>query len=228
MIIEQQAETVEEAIEIALKKLGLPREKVKIEIISEGKKGVFGLGSRQAVIRASPLEGQQNQASDSAAPSRPSQENIEPILRFLEEVLKGIGLKATFRTSTLEDRTLSIDIFCSDTALLIGKKGKNIDALQHLVNVIAGSIFQGEERKILLDAEGYRSRRKQALITLAKKVAEEVRQTGKAVSLEPMNSFERRIIHVCLKDDPDITTESIGEGEERRVVIKLRRNGRTK
>lgn len=241
MMVEQKGNTVEEAIELALKKSGLPREKVKIEVIVEPKKGVFGLGAQSAIVRVTAVEEKFEQTASqpteitpakvelSKQKPRPGQdvpetsaEEKSPGIKFLQEVFKGLGIEAKFQALSTEDESQVIDIITPESALLIGKQGKNLDALQYLTN-IAINRDADKRVRVLLDIEGYRARRKETLVALVKKVADEVRQTGRSVSLEPMNAYERRIVHLTLKEDPDIATESMGEGEERRVVIKNRK-----
>ncbi|OIN98872.1 hypothetical protein AUJ66_00180 [Candidatus Desantisbacteria bacterium CG1_02_38_46] len=238
MIVEQKGNSVDEAVEIALKKLGVPREKVKIEVIAEGKKGVFGLGSKLAIVRVTTIEEEEKQVRTSQehrpvqtpevstkdGPKEPIPEEKSPAVIFLQEVFKSLGLEAKFQASITEDESQIIDIITSDSALLIGKKGKNLEALQYLTNIAANKNVS-KRVKVLLDVERYRERREESLVTLAKKVADEVRQTGRSVSLEPMSAYERRIVHLALKEEPGIITESVGEGEERRVVIKMRKEG---
>jgi len=219
-MIEQEGETVEAAVEAALQKLGLPKEKVKIEIVAEPRKGVFGLGARPALVRATVAEvGKEKEPAQAETPKAAAGKEEEFVIGFLDRVLEGICLKSKFKASAVDDKTTRIEITCSDSALLIGKKGKNLEALQYLVTIISNKA--GVDRlRFVLDAEGYRGRRKESLTTLAKKVAEDVRKTGRPVSLEPMNSFERRIVHMFLENDQEVMTESTGRGEDRRVVIK--------
>jgi len=227
-MIEQEGETVEAAVEAALQKLGLPKEKVKIEIVAEPRKGVFGLGARPALVRATvaevgkekePAQAETPKAAQAETPKAAAGKEEEFVIGFLDRVLEGICLKSKFKASAVDDKTTRIEITCSDSALLIGKKGKNLEALQYLVTIISNKA--GVDRlRFVLDAEGYRGRRKESLTTLAKKVAEDVRKTGRPVSLEPMNSFERRIVHMFLENDQEVMTESTGRGEDRRVVIK--------
>lgn len=217
MTIEEKAQTAEEAINVALKKLGVGREKAKIEIISEGKKGVFGLGGSMAEVRVTVDDNVMPQEKKKAVEGS---ENT-PAVVFLKRVFEGLGMEAKFSSAQPDEETEEIDISNTDSALIIGKKGKNIDALQYLANVAL--IRENNKKfKIVLDSEGYRARRREALTELAKTISEEVKATGKSVSLEPMSSYERRIIHLQLQDNPDVVTESTGDGEDRRVVIKVR------
>lgn len=230
MIIEQEGKTVDEAIEQALKKIGLPREKVKIEIMNEAKKGVFGLGGQSARVIMKTLDEKgavQQAPGKEVAAAKPAAKETEAAksstVEFLDKVLKGINLEATFRSSVSEDGQ-TIEIISSDSSLLIGKKGKNLDALQLLANVVVNRNTPQEKReRIILDTESYRVRRKETLLASLGEITQEVKQSGKSVSLEPMSPHERKIIHLALKDDPDLTTESSDEGENRHVVIKLRK-----
>lgn len=147
---------------------------------------------------------------------------------ILEELLKGMGIDAGVSAKEIEDY-ISLEITTPDSALVIGRKGKTLEALQYLVNLIInkekprqGGIppKAGEERiKVILDTEGYRERRKARLMELAKRLAQRAKEGNTEVFLEPMNPYERRIIHTTLAEDPDVETESVGEGMERQVVI---------
>ncbi len=136
---------------------------------------------------------------------------------ILEELLKRMGIDAGVSAKEIEDY-ISLDITTPDSALVIGRQGKTLGALQYLVNLIINK--EKEERiKVILDTEGYRERRKARLMELAKKLAQRAKEGNTEVFLEPMNPYERRIIHTTLAEDPDVETESVGEGIERQVVI---------
>lgn len=148
---------------------------------------------------------------------------------ILEELLKGMGIDAGVSAKEIEDY-ISLEITTPDSALVIGRKGKTLETLQYLVNLIINKgkpptksgipPKAGEERiKVILDTEGYRERRKARLIELAKRLAQRAKEGNTEVFLEPMNPYERRIIHTTLAEDPDVETESVGEGMERQVVI---------
>lgn len=144
-------------------------------------------------------------------------EETERTKEILEELLKGMGIDAGVSAKEIEDY-ISLEITTPDSALVIGRKGKTLEALQYLVNLI---INKGKEEriKVILDTEGYRERRKARLIELAKRLAQRAKEGNTEVFLEPMNPYERRIIHTTLAEDPDVETESVGEGMERQVVI---------
>ena len=136
---------------------------------------------------------------------------------ILEELLKRMGIDAGISAKEIEDY-IFLEITTPDSALVIGRQGKTLGALQYLVNLIINK--ESEERiKVILDTEGYRERRKAKLIELAGKLAQRAKEENIEVFLEPMNPYERRIIHTTLAEDPDVETESEGEGMERQVVI---------
>ena len=130
-------------------------------------------------------------------------------------------MRHQYQAETDQRDSQTIEIISSDSSLLIGKKGKNLDALQHLVNLfIIKQTPAGEKRlRITLDAEGYRGRRKEALLASVGKIVKEVKESEKSISLEPMSPHDRRIVHLALQEDPDVSTNSKGNGEERHIVI---------
>ncbi|MDN5346573.1 MAG: spoIIIJ-associated protein [Clostridia bacterium] len=203
--IESSGRTVEEAIEAALKELGAKREEVEVQILEEGNRGFLGLlGSRLARVRV-------------VLPDSPA----DHVRSFLREILSAMGVSAE-----LEIRHREGYIFCTihgrDLGILIGRRGETLDALQYLVNLAVNKLIR-DRIKIVLDVEGYRRKREQALIRLAKRLSEKVKSTGNRVILEPMTPHERRIIHTALQNDQQIYTFSEGEEPYRKVVISLRR-----
>ncbi|MCG0277066.1 MAG: protein jag [Thermanaeromonas sp.] len=203
--VEMTGRTVEEAIEAALRALGARRDEVEIEVLEEGSKGFLGLlGSRQARVRVSLLEN----------PER-------AIKGFLEKVLSAMALEAGVEVRRREDYFL-VSFYGRDLGLLIGRRGETLNALQYLTN-LAVSRMIGERVRIVLDAEGYRKRREQALVRLARRLSERVKRTGNKVVLEPMTPQERRIIHTALQNDSQVVTYSEGEEPNRKVVICLRK-----
>ncbi|GAH45551.1 unnamed protein product [marine sediment metagenome] len=141
----------------------------------------------------------------------------EKAKEILEKLLKGMGIDAGVSAKEIEDY-ISLEITTPDSALVIGRQGKTLGALQYLVNLIINK--ESEERiKVILDTEGYRERRKAKLMELAKRLAQRAKEENTEVFLEPMNPYERRIIHTTLAEDLDVETESVGEGMERQVVI---------
>ncbi|MBU4310729.1 KH domain-containing protein [bacterium] len=141
----------------------------------------------------------------------------EKAKEILEELLKKMGIDTGVSAKEIEDY-ISLEITTPDSALVIGRQGKTLGALQYLVNLI---VNKGKEEriKVILDTEGYRERRKARLMELAEKLAQRAKEENTEIFLEPMNPYERRIIHTTLAGDPDVETESVGEGMERQVVI---------
>lgn len=203
--VEMTGKTVQEAVEAALQVLGARREEVEVEVLEEGSKGFLGLlGSRQARVRVSLLE---------------SPEKV--IKEFLEKVLKAMALRAGVEIRRREDHFL-VSFHGRELGLLIGRRGETLNALQYLTNLAVSRIV-GQRVRIILDAEGYRKRREQALVRLARRLSEKVKRTGNKVVLEPMTPQERRIIHTALQNDAQVITYSEGEEPHRKVVICLRK-----
>ncbi|SMC00193.1 spoIIIJ-associated protein [Thermanaeromonas toyohensis ToBE] len=203
--VEMTGRTVQEAVEAALQVLGARREEVEVEVLEEGSKGFLGLlGSRQAKVRVSLLE------------------NPEKVIKeFLEKVLKAMALKAGVEIRRREDYFL-VSFHGRELGLLIGRRGETLNALQYLTNLAVSRLI-GQRVRIVLDAEGYRKRREQALVRLARRLSEKVKRTGNKVVLEPMTAQERRIIHTALQNDAQVITYSEGEEPHRKVVISLRK-----
>lgn len=202
--IEKTAKTAEEAIELALAELGVPRDRVEVEVLEEGR-ALFGiLGSAQARVRVT---------AETTIGERASQ--------VLAEMLQHMGLEATPEVTEEDDTQAIIDIRGEDLGLLIGKHGQTLAAVQHLVGLMAN---RGEEnrKRIILDAEGYRERREESLRHLAIASARKAKQSGEAITLDPLLPHERRIIHTTLADDADVMTRSVGEDPTRRIVIEPR------
>jgi len=207
MSIEKTAKTAEEAIQLALDELGLPRERVKVEILEEGR-SLFGiLGSTQARVRVT------------------AETTIgEHVAQLLAEITKHMGVDATAKVVEEDETQAVIDIEGEELGLLIGKHGNTLAALQHLVGLMANK-GQETRKRVILDAEGYRQRREESLRHLALSCARKARQSGQPITIEPLLPHERRIVHTALVDDPGVTTHSVGEDPTRRVVIEPRGGG---
>lgn len=214
--LEISARTVEEAIQIALKQLNASRDEVKVNVVSEGKSGLLGLGAEEAVIRVERLV------------SVPESENnaFEIARNILERLLELMELEATvqpqtFHTTNGEERIVSpfaFDVTGEDLGILIGRRGQTLATLQYILRLMVSHQLK-VWTPIVVDVEGYKQRRSEALQALAARLAEQVRSRGTPFTLEPMPAYERRIIHLALADHPDVTTQSIGEGDLRKVVI---------
>ncbi|APC09718.1 RNA-binding cell elongation regulator Jag/EloR [Neomoorella thermoacetica] len=202
--IEVSGKTVEEAIENALKSLGAKREEVEISILEEGSKGFLGLlGSRQARVKV-------------VLPDNPE----KVINDFLSKVLADMQIEAGIEIRPREGYYF-VSFHGKDLGILIGRRGETLDALQYLTNLAVNRILQNKIR-IILDVEGYRKRREQTLINLARRLSNRVKETGNRIVLEPMNPQERRVIHTALQNDSQILTFSEGQEPNRKVVIALR------
>ncbi len=202
--IETEGETVEEAIENALGELEATREQVTIDIISEPTKGILNFGAKPAKVRATLKQ------DVSAAPET-----------ILKEILSRMGIDAKIEADYVEGST-HLNILTDTPALLIGKHGQTLDAIERILNCIVNKVSLAKKR-VFVDTEGYRERREERLIEMANQVAEKVRYTGRDVVLAPMSPRDRRIIHIALKEDEIVSTYSQGEGDMRRVVITAQR-----
>ncbi|HXF50499.1 MAG TPA: RNA-binding cell elongation regulator Jag/EloR [Dehalococcoidia bacterium] len=217
--VEASGKTVEEAIERALRDLGVTREQVEIEVLSEGRAGIFGFGGEPARVRVTPR----------ASAGGPGGEDTETALEVLRELLRLMGIEATVSARAPETpgdgvgmAKAVLDVNGEDLGILIGRRGETLAALQYTVNLIVGRKFDGQS-VFSVDVEGYRRRREQTLRRLALRMAERVKETGRPVTLEPMPANERRIVHLALAQDPKVVTASLGEGENRKVSISLKR-----
>lgn len=205
-VAEKTGKTVEEAINAGVQELGVDRAHVKIEVLEETvKKGIFGLFGK------------------SLARVRVSYENDPGVLasEFIQQVCQAMEVRAETQVST-EGDNWHVNITGPELGILIGRRGDTLDALQYLTNLaVSKKLF--ERVRIIVDVEGYRQRREETLIRLAKRLSEKVKRTGTRVVLEPMNPHERRIIHTTLQDETRISTFSEGDEPNRRVVISLKR-----
>ncbi|MDK2856114.1 MAG: spoIIIJ-associated protein [Bacillota bacterium] len=202
--IEESGRTVDEAVAQALKKLGLTREEVEVEVLEEGSRGLLGfLGGRPARVRVS--------AKEMVA---------ERARRFLENVIQALGISAQV-SAVRREEAVEVEVEGEDVGVLIGRRGSSLDAWQFLTGLVAN---KGADKpvRVVLDVAGYRKRRVAALENLARKTAEKVKAKKRSIALEAMPAAERRIIHLALQNDPDVVTLSEGREPHRRVVISLR------
>jgi spoIIIJ-associated protein len=247
--IEIIAPTINEAIEKGLAELEIPREAVEIEILDEGSRGLFGLGSHQARVR---LIVKQNIAESPEHESILSLEETsiaeteeeEPMLKpvrippanakeeiplhvaqeTISELLGKMNIQAQVKASYSEvddvrgTRAILVDITGKDLSVLIGKRSETLNALQYIARLIVSKEL-GENITLVVDVEGYRTRRERQLRQLAHRMAEQAVKTGRKQTLEPMPPNERRIIHMELREDAQVTTESFGEEPHRKVTI---------
>ena len=211
--LEARAKTVEEAIQQAISQLGVSREEVEVDVISEGKSGILGLGSDEAVVRVTPIT------------SDPDEDITEYVQNTTNELLGLLGVdgSAVLQPPPVVEgeepnESISLNIEGDDLGILIGRRGQTLSCLQYIVRLIIG-----HQKKswlpVIIDVEGYKQRRYQALQVFARQMAEQVNAKNMSFTLEPMSAYERRIIHLALAEHQDVITESIGQGESRRVVI---------
>jgi spoIIIJ-associated protein len=205
-VAEKAGKTVEEAIAAGVLELGVDRSRVKIEILEEpAKKGLFGLfGTRLARVKVSYEDDPGTLAAE-----------------FIDRICKVMGVNVTTQTRK-DGEHWHIDITGPELGILIGRRGDTLDALQYLTN-LAVSRKLSERVRLVVDVEGYRLRREDTLVRLAKRLSEKVKNTGVRIILEPMNPQERRIIHTSLQDEAMISTFSEGNDPNRRVVISSKR-----
>ena len=203
--IRKTAKTVEEAIAAALAELGVSREETDITVIDEGSKAFLGMfGGKDAVVLV----------KKNFQPGREAES-------FLREIFLTMGLIVKIKAE-MKDKHLFVELTGDDMGILIGKRGQTLDALQYLVNLVVNK-KSPYYISVMLDTENYRQRRRETLESLAFNLAKKVKHTRRNVVLEPMNPYERRIIHSALQNDRYVTTYSEGEEPYRNVVITLKR-----
>ena len=204
--IEVTAKTVDDAITEGLVKLGTTSDKVEYEVVEKGSSGFLGIGSKPAVIKIR------------------KKSTLEDVIRdFLSDVFHAMEMEVEIVITKDEDsKVLEVELRGDDMGVLIGKRGQTLDSLQYLTN-LAANRQSDEYVKVKLDTEDYRKRRKETLENLAKNIAYKVKRTRRPVSLEPMNPFERRIIHSALQNDKFVSTHSEGEEPYRHVVVTLKK-----
>jgi spoIIIJ-associated protein len=221
--VETSGETVGEAKWAALRELeklypGLDKSAVRFQILAEGERGLLGVGFSPARVLAV--------VEEESVQVGPAAEGELPALvgELLERITAALGLRCRIDLSE-EDGALVASCAGSDLGRLIGKHGHTIDAIQYVVNAIVSRRFGDERMPVVVDAAGYRSRRRAALTALAERSARRAVESGIAVGLEPMSAVERKIVHECLKDDPSVETRSEGTEPQRYVIISPAERG---
>lgn len=193
-------QTVEEAVKMALAQLQTTKDRTEISIIDEGKKGIFGFGSRPAIVKVTVI--------------------IDPVeegIKFLKDVSEKMGVSVEIQI-TKEGRQVHFDLSGEKIALLIGKRGQTLNSLQYLTQLVINR-YSDQYLNVILDAEGYRKRRNETLVHLAENLAQKAIKTGHKVALEPMPSYERKVIHTALVENNRIKTFSDGVEPNRHIVI---------
>lgn len=218
--VEGTGETVGEAKWSALRELerlapGLARDAVRFQVVSEGERGLLGVGFEPARVLAT-VAAPEPTAVGSPAPGEGGEGAITHT--FLTMAAAAIGASARVEVTETPDRVVAT-FSGDDVGMLIGYHGQTIDGLQYLANAIAHRVHGEERRPVTVDAAGYRSRREATLESLARRSAEQATATGRRVELEPMTSVERKVVHEALKDDPEVETTSEGTEPNRYVVV---------
>ena len=203
---EFSAKTKEDAITEACQYFTVSSDKLMIEVVDEGSNGFLGIGAKPAIIKAAVKGTVEDKAKD-----------------FLKDVLEAMDLEVVIDVKYDEaEKNMEIDLKGDDMGVLIGKRGQTLDSLQYLVSLVVNKESE-EYIRVKVDTEDYRNRRKATLEGLAKNISYKVKRTKRAVSLEPMNPYERRIIHSALQNDKYVTTHSEGEEPFRKVVVSLKK-----
>ncbi len=218
-----EGRTETEALSKAREELGLENDDVYVEILEQVKKGLFK--KSYVKIRVYYGEDDENEEDDNniSSPSlEPENENERKLIAFLTELISKMGYEGKVQISSRKDNKISLKIESDDSNILIGRKGRNLDAIQLLANVYIGHF--DEDVKVVVDTENYRKRHEEQIIRSAYRAAEYVRKSGRSKLLEPMNPFERRLVHTSLNDVEGVDTKSEGEGLYKQVrIIPLKR-----
>ena len=204
--IEISAKNVDDAITQATVQLGITSDQLEYEVLDKGSTGFLGIGSKNAVIKA-----------------RKKFSIDENVVEFLSSIFDAMKMEVEILVAVNEEEhIIEVELKGDDMGILIGKRGQTLDSLQYLVSLVVNKESE-EYIHVKVDTENYRQRRKETLENLAKNIAYKVKRTKRSVSLEPMNPYERRIIHSALQNDKYVTTHSEGEEPFRRVVVTLKR-----
>ena len=236
--LEKSGKTEEAAIAAALEELGLDRDDVSVEIVERAKSGFLGIGASPAVVRvqyeapdeeletvaeaaaespaAAPAEAQP--AAAPAAPAADEPESYARIRAFVSGLLEHMGIQAEIEITARDNGGVNVNLSGSNMGAVIGRRGETLDAIQHLTNY---AVNRGSDKHmhISVDAESYRAKREESLVRLAEKMAAKAIKYKRSMALEPMNSYERHVIHTALQDYEGVTTSSTGTEPNRRVVV---------
>jgi spoIIIJ-associated protein len=214
--IEITAKTVEEATKMALDQLGVSEDQVEVTILKKGRGGVLGVGAEEAKIVVRVVGKEPGNSDGSADIADESKEVLENLVKLL-----GIEAKIDITPGNGES-PLTLNISGDDLGALIGRHGQALASLQYILRMIVAE-KQKSWIPINIDVAGYKQRRYESLQKLALRLADQVKSSRRPINLEPMPADERRIIHIALSEHPDVTTQSTGEGEQRKVIVLLRK-----
>ena len=224
---EFEGRTEQEAIDKAVEELGLDRDDFDVEILEKEKKGLFRkgnvrirvyFGEDDSDIEEEPEEEEPEaeEAPENRDPE-PQNDNERNIIEFVDTLIQKMGYKGKTSISFRRDTKIGLSIDSDDSSIIIGRKGKNLDAIQLITNVYAGNL--DPDIKVVIDSENYRMRHEEQIIRNAYRIAEQVKRSGKSRLLDPMNPFERRLVHTALNDFDGVETKSEGEGLYKQVRI---------
>lgn len=239
--LEKSGKTEEAAIAAALEELGLDRDDVSVEIVERAKSGFLGIGASPAVVRVqykapdeesetaaeAPAATQEQPAAAPAAPAAADEpESYARIRAFVSGLLEHMGIQAEIEITARENGGVNVNLSGSNMGAVIGRRGETLDAIQHLTNY---AVNRGSDKHmhISVDAESYRAKREESLVRLAEKMAAKAIKYKRSMALEPMNSYERHVIHTALQDYEGVTTSSTGTEPNRRVVVSYEKPQRT-
>ena len=233
---EKKAKSIDEAVELALRELGIEKENAEIEIVQEPAKGFLGIGAKDAIVKVTAKKAEKKQKTEKSekalktekAPEKPkkvktsggvynSDSPAENAKNFIKDVLSAMGLEVEV-TAELKEDIVEVNLEGDNMGVVIGKRGDTLDSLQYLTSLVVNQKSE-DYIKVSIDTENYRQKREEVLCALANRLAAKVARTGKKFALEPMNPYERRIIHSNLQENEDVTTFSIGQEPYRKVVI---------
>ena len=226
--VEFTGKTVDDAITEACKNFTITSDRLEYEVVEKGTSGIFGFAAKPAIIKArvfdpnAPKEEVKEEKKEEAKENTELSVTVtEPVTadpkEFLEKVFNAMNMKVSIDVETKEDE-INIELSGDDMGVLIGKRGQTLDSLQYLTSIVVNK-GRKEYIRVKIDTENYRLRRKETLENLAKNLAYKAKRTKNPVSLEPMNPYERRIIHSALQNDKYVTTHSEGEEPYRKVII---------
>lgn len=227
---EFEGKTIEEAINTGVENLGIERENASYEVISTPKSGFLGFGAKPAVVKFC-IEVNDNEIEEKKEPVKEkttvkkcqdvSENNISAAVDFMKTTLEKMSVEVEGFETRTEDNEIFINIKSEEKGFIIGRRGENLDALQYLAT-LAVNKNSDSHVKVSLDIGGYREERIKTLENLALRLAAKAKKTRRNVSLEPMNAYERKIIHSALQNDKSITTYSVGEEPNRKIVISCK------
>jgi len=225
--IESEGVTIDEAIEKALTTLGVTRDQIEVDILHDAARGLLGFGGRRARVRATVRgqvslvsEGSEDVSRETFRPTSSGSDLGPELAAILKTVVGHLEPACTVEPAAADEPgTLTLTVDGASRGLVIGRRGQTLDALEYLINRIAGRRPGGEGLRVRIDVERYRERRQESLEQLARRLAAKAKESGRIVTLNPLSPRDRRIVHLTLEPDPSVSTRSEGDGHFRKVLI---------